>query len=291
MNNKTSLDIIAFIALIFGIILIVGAGFIWLASSGALTPIQPVNASAALPSATSSPVPPTKTPFRPLPTFTPSPSPTETPTATFTPTSTETPLPTDTAIPMVESGPVDSAYISNIWGRTQYYGLDCEARSAVDWARYFGQEIDEFDFLNQLPRSDNPEVGFVGSPSGYGGQIPPNDYGVHAAPVASLLRSYGVDARAVKGISLDDLKRQLSAGNPVIVWVIAGVGYSYPVEYTASDGETTIVSPNEHTVIAIGYDAGSITVLDGGSIYAVSTNRFMASWGVLGNMAVLYGTE
>ena len=72
--------------------------------------------------------------------------------------------------------------------------LSCEASAATDWAAYFGKKIDEYEFQNRLPQSDNPNKGFVGNVFGTWGQVPPAPYGVHADPVATLLQDYGLDA-------------------------------------------------------------------------------------------------
>jgi len=61
------------------------------------------------------------------------------------------------------------------------------------------------------------------------------------------------------------------------------------VWYTASDGEQTLVAPYEHTVIVIGYTPATVTVLDGGQVYARSLDLFLRSWGVLGNLAITRG--
>jgi uncharacterized protein YvpB len=236
---------------------------------------------------TPTPITASATPFQPLPTATPTATATQTPTPepTSTPTSLPpTPVP-DTATP---AWLPSSASINGIIGFPQSYALSCESRSAVDWARYFGVEIGETEFLLRLPLSDNPEKGFVGYYNDFGGQVPPNSYGVHADPVASLLRDYGLPAGGLKGLSLDDLRSEIAAGRPVIVWIIYGITNGYAMDYTASDGETTVVAPNEHTVIVIGYDESSITVLDGAWVYQRSIEQFMSSWEVLGNMAVIY---
>lgn len=221
----------------------------------------------------------TPTPFQPLPitpTNTPTPTPSNTPTPTITPSPTNTPppdLPSD-------------AYIDGIWGFPQAFNLSCESRSASDLARFFGVNFTELEFLYALPQSDNPEVGFVGSVNGFLGQLPPLGYGVHARPVAKLMRSFGLDAEAHKDMSFKDLKKEVAAGRPVMVWAIADMGYSAPVEYTSSDGKTSIVARFEHTFIVIGFGDDYVTVLDNERIYSVTTDQFKASWGVLGNMAI-----
>lgn len=221
----------------------------------------------------------TPTPFQPLPitpTYTPS------PTASDTPTPTSTPTPTQTSTPDLPG----SAFIEGIWGYPQAFNLSCESRSASDLARFFGVQFTELEFLYALPTSDNPETGFVGDVHGYLGQLPPFGYGVHAKPVAKLMRAYGLPATAHKGMKLREIKLELAAGRPVMIWAISEMGSSTPVEYTASDGETTIVARYEHTFIVIGYGPGTITVLDNDRVYSVSTEQFLNSWGVLGNLGI-----
>jgi uncharacterized protein YvpB len=235
--------------------------------------------------------PATATPFQPLPTETLTPTPTfsPTPTATNTPPPTDTPLPTDTPYPSPTQSIVQEVEISGIYGYNQSHTLSCESRSAVDWARYYGVSIAEDTFQYALPSSDDPDSGFVGSPDGAEGQIPPASYGVHADPVAALLRQYGLNATAVHGYSFDSLKAQISSGNPVMVWVYGNTWYGGSGQsYTASDGHTTtVIIPFEHTVIVIGFSSSTVTLLDGGIIYPRSNQQFISSWATLGNMAIL----
>jgi subtilisin-like proprotein convertase family protein/uncharacterized protein YvpB len=179
------------------------------------------------------------------------------------------------------------AMITNISGKPQQLPLDCESRVAVDWARYFGVKIGELEFFNNLPVSDNPDAGFVGNVYGVWGQIPPYPYGVHAEPVAALLRAYGLSAYAHRPLSFDDLRAEVSAGRPVYVWVIGAANMNeIPIFYTSNDGHTTIVAHYEHVVNVIGYDASTVTILDGGVVKTRSTAQFLSSWSALGNMAI-----
>jgi subtilisin-like proprotein convertase family protein/uncharacterized protein YvpB len=196
------------------------------------------------------------------------------------------PAPTPTPEPVILPA---AAQITNIRGWNQSMPLSCESRSAVDLAGYHGVWINEYTFFNGLPVSDNPDVGFVGSVYGAWGQTPPNPYGVHAAPVAALLRNYGLDAQARKTMAWDELRAEIAAGRPVEVWVIGasyGAGNGRPLYYRAQDSSHTVVSPYEHTVLAIGYTQNSVTLLDGASVYTRSLTQFLDSWSVLRNMAV-----
>jgi len=227
----------------------------------------------------------TATPFQPTP-FTH--TPTFTPTLTSTPTSTLTSTITATMLPTRTPTLPKSASIQDISGRWPAYSLDCESRSAVDWAAYFGVKIDERAFFNGLPSSENPDQGFVGNVHGAWGQIPPYDYGVHAKPVAKLLRAYGLEAGAMYDFSWQALRGEIAAGEPVIVWVVGRVARGTPVPYTSSDGQKSTVVRFQHTVILIGYDEQRVTVLDGDWVYQRSVKDFLDSWGVLGNMAVIW---
>lgn len=177
--------------------------------------------------------------------------------------------------------------LSGITGQPQKYNLDCETRSAIDWARYFGVVIGEDQFFNGLPSTDNPDTGFVGDVNGVWGQIPPDDYGVHAQPIAARLRHYGLQATARRYMSWGELKSEIAAGRPVIVWVIGALRYGIPEIYTPSDGLHTVVAAYEHTLVATGYTQTSIYLLNGGVIAPYPIEKFLDSWSVLGNMAVI----
>ena len=209
-------------------------------------------------------------------------TPTTKPTLLVQPTSQPTPTVTESAIP-------SSAMITTISGHEQTYELGCEASAAVDWAGYFGVLIYESSFQFELPLSDNPELGFVGNVTTDGwGQIPPDAYGVHAPPIAELLREYGLPAQAVRGMTLEDVKSELAEGNPIIAWVIGNMVYSDPVKYIDKQGNAVTVAPYEHVVILVGYDETTITYMNNGFFYSVPTDVFLTSWGVLGNMAVIH---
>jgi uncharacterized protein YvpB len=189
------------------------------------------------------------------------------------------------------SGLPDEAYISGVIGYPQGYSLSCESRSAADWAGFWGVQINETEFLERLPRSDNPNKGFVGNPSDEWGFTPPNSYGVYAEPVAKLLRQYGLEAHAGAGISWDELRAEIAAGRPAIVWVIGSIWVGTPKAYAASDGETVTVAANEHTMILTGYDADSVQLVDAftGQYVNFSLDLFLASWETLGRMAIVGG--
>ncbi len=181
----------------------------------------------------------------------------------------------------------ESAFVSGFTGYEQSYNLDCEARSAVDLAAWFGVNINHSEFLYYLPKSDDPNEGFVGSWTDARGHVPPASYGVYQEPVASLLRNYGLNAIGAYAYTADALKAQIAKGNPVMVWVVGNVEIGYSMPYTAaSTGRTTYVVPYQHTVVVTGYDEKSVYIQDGGLRYTRDWNTFLLSWGALGNRAI-----
>jgi len=217
--------------------------------------------------------------------------PTLSPTASFETEPTPSP-PTTPTVAIVsanlQSYP-ESHYIDGVTGHSQYYYLSCESSAAVDWAWFFDVHIYESTFQADLPRSDNPDLGYVGDfTTRVWGQIPPYSYGVHAGPIAESLRAYDLPAIAVKGYTLDEIKQKLSEDKPIIAWIIGNLEYSEPVEYVDQAGNTVIVAPYEHVVILTGYNAESIRYMNNGKFFDAPTEVFLTSWGVLGNMVVIH---
>ena len=214
------------------------------------------------------------------------------PTSTLRPSSTAlaspTPIPSFTTVPSATPIP-DSVYLKGVTSFRQSYPISCESRTAVDWADFFGVQIYESDFQFGLPLSDNPDKGFVGNVHDPWGQVPPYSYGVHAAPVATLLKEeYGLSARAVKNLSLENLKKEIASGQPVIAWVIGNMVGGIPSEFVDKEGNKVVVAAYEHTVIVTGYGKDHIRYLNNGNFFQVPVDTFLNSWGVLGNMVIYH---
>ena len=224
------------------------------------------------------------------PTNTPGIFPTLTQTPTRTPESILTPEPTANQTPPTTAYTYpDNFYITDIIGHKQTYELGCEASAAVDWAGFFGVHIFESTFQYALPLSDNPDYGFVGEVTTDGwGQIPPYAYGVHAGPIADALIEFGLPASAVTNYSIEEVKESLSNDQPIIAWVIGNMEYSEPVAYVDTEGRVSIVAPYEHVVILTGYNPTHLRYMNNGKFFDVPIDVFLTSWGVLGNMAVIY---
>jgi uncharacterized protein YvpB len=174
-------------------------------------------------------------------------------------------------------------------GRAQQMPLSCESRSAVDLAAFWGVSILERAFFDRLPKTDNPHTGFVGDVYEPWGRLPPHGYGVHAEPVAELLRSYGLPAEVRYGLGLDGLRAELAAGRPVIIWATPRMA-NQPVEkYVTSDGQSVDVVRYEHTAIAVGYSQSAVYVVDAGNgrRWAYGNDALLRAWDKLRQMSVV----
>ncbi len=173
-------------------------------------------------------------------------------------------------------------------GHPQEHNLSCESRSATDVAAFWGAGFGEDDFFRRLPKSDNPHRGFLGDVDLPAGSMPPLGYGVYGEPVAATLRSFGLEARAQEGWSLDGLKAELAAGCPVVVWATYDMQLPGVETWVSSDGATSDVVKWQHTFIAVGYDEGGVTLVDAydGETKTFSYEAFTPAWDQLGRMAV-----
>jgi uncharacterized protein YvpB len=182
-----------------------------------------------------------------------------------------------------------SSFIEGVVGNAQNHRLSCEARSAADVASFWGVDFTEEEFMEKIPKSDNPNKGFVGNMDDYWGNIPPKSYGVHAAPVVKTLKKMGLKARNETGMGKNDLKREIAAGRPVIVWIIGQVWKGKLETITIESGDEVNVARYEHTMILTGYNKDSVYLIDAfsGGKLSYSWTSFMSTWSVLGNMAVV----
>jgi len=188
--------------------------------------------------------------------------------------------------------PPPSASIEGVIGHPQEHNLSCESRSAADLAAFFGVSFAEDDFFRRLPKSDNPNRGFLGDVDLPPGSMPPVGYGVYVGPIAATLRSFGLDAQAQQEWSLDGLKVELAAGRPVIVWATYDMQLPGVETWVSADGVTSVVVKWQHTFIAVGYDEaggeGGLYLVDAydGVTKFFSYEAFMPAWDQLGRMAV-----
>lgn len=180
------------------------------------------------------------------------------------------------------------ALASRLAGNPQARRLSCESRSAADLLAAHGIAATEAEVFARLPRSDNPDLGFVGDVDGPPGRLPPEGYGVHAGPIAAALRSFGLAATAVRGRDLAWLRAETEAGRPVIAWVTGACSLSRPVDLVDARGTPFRCVRGEHTVLVVGVRGSSVLVVDPGEGRRTTfdADEFDAAWALLGRRAV-----
>jgi uncharacterized protein YvpB len=181
-----------------------------------------------------------------------------------------------------------SALVEGVVGHAQERNLSCESRSGTDLAAYWGAGFTEDEFFRRLPKSDNPQRGFVGDVDMPAGSMPPLGYGVYVEPVAATLRSFGLDAEAHRSLEMDSLKQELAAQRPVIVWATYDMQQPGVETWVSWDGVASAVVRWQHTFIASGYDEGGVYLVDAydGVTKYFSNEAFVPAWNQLGRMAV-----
>ncbi len=197
-------------------------------------------------------------------------------------------------VPGVQAQAGAEVWIEGFEAYPQQRPMSCEIRSATDVARFWGVPIVEAEMTRLLPYADDPNRGFVGSLDAAPGSLPPDGYGVYAAPIAAMLRRVGLNATAHYGYTLDALKAELAAGRPVIVWATYDMRLSPVILWKTSSGREVPVVRHEHTFVALGYDATGLYLADAydANIKHYTYEAFVAAWEQIGRMAVtVYGAR
>jgi len=181
-----------------------------------------------------------------------------------------------------------AAAVEGVVGYPQQHNLSCESRSATDLAAYWGLGFTEDAFFRRLPKSDNPQRGFVGNVDMPAGSMPPVGYGVYVEPIAATLRSFGLDAEAHRPLELDMLKKELAAQRPVIVWATYDMQLPGVETWVSWDGAASTIVKWQHTFIAVAYDEHGVSLVDAfdGQVKTFSYEAFVPAWDQLGRMAV-----
>ncbi len=167
----------------------------------------------------------------------------------------------------------------------QQHYLSCEYAATRSALGHWGIQISEAEFINNIPRNNNPHLGFRGYIDGsWGGTY---DYGIYAEPIARFLATRGVNTKLLWN-GIEALKEEIALGRPVVVWINGLMwGNGQPFQSSQS-GQSFQLMPYEHAMAVYGYDENGVYVADPGfgSHDYYSWAVFLPSWGYLGNMAM-----
>ena len=99
------------------------------------------------------------------------------------------------------------------------YPLGCELVSLAMLMNY-KTEVDIKDLYDDLPRADHPEKGFRGDPASSS-----RGWTIFPPALEDMMEKYIDGFYDMSGLEMDDLKAQLDANRPIMVW-IKGMGWA-----------------------------------------------------------------
>ena len=154
----------------------------------------------------------------------------------------------------------------------QDYSLSCEVASLQMALAYRGINVSEDDLLAKIPKTlpyakefqsdgafvwGDPDIGFVGDVNGKWkskeqGLVGGTGWGVNYKPIANLTDSFRKDSYGKRGGSTQEIKNELEAGNPVIIWMQSDKTVKEEIFYKTQSGKT-VKFIQDHVVLITGY--------------------------------------
>lgn len=180
------------------------------------------------------------------------------------------------------------------------YPTGCESVALYILLQYYGVDVTIEEIVDVLPKGPvpyyienirygaNPEKEFVGDPRDY------YSYGVYNEPIAKVANVFKEGAVAKNGVSLNQIKRIIDTGNPVIVWtnidfnrlesVVSGSWFDYETS------EKIYWLKGEHAVVIYGYDEDNFYISNpyNGQYEVVAQEKFYYTYSNLQERVVYY---
>lgn len=200
---------------------------------------------------------------------------------------------------------VTSYHISNVPYLNQIslgYPTGCEAVSAAMVLKYKGFNVSAKNVIDNTKNGSkkyrnsngvwygaNPFEEFVGHPSN---GLSKGSYGVFAKPITNSMKVFaGNRVKNISGSSENELFRQVSKGNPVVVWCVKNGGnLTNGVVWQYKDGSGSYQElVGEHCAVLIGYDENYVYLNDpsAGKNVKQSKSKFISNWKKLFSQAIV----
>lgn len=148
---------------------------------------------------------------------------------------------------------IDVPYISQLHPTRAVVG--CEPTALLMGLQYKGSATDVSlkTFLDAMPKTEtDPAKGFAGSPYTPSEKIRTTIYPKALSDYANTYMSNLT--RDISGSELEDIKKELLSGNPVLIYATMWWNKPYYREFTI-EGEKQWLLRNNHAVLLTGYDA------------------------------------
>lgn len=92
----------------------------------------------------------------------------------------------------------------------------CEVTATAMMLKFAGANVSKMSLAKEMPRSSNPNKGFVGNPYSKSG------WWIYPKGLMPIVKKHMGSAKNMTGASFNKMKAQINKGHPVVIWV-AGV--------------------------------------------------------------------
>lgn len=141
----------------------------------------------------------------------------------------------------------------------------CEITAVTMMLQYAGAKVDKMEMAREMPRSSNPNYGYIGQPW--------DQTGITIFPPAlmNLVEQYAGSAKNLTGQGFDAIKYQINIGHPVVTW---NTLYGFPY----------------HALVVTGYDKNYVYYNDcwTDQTLQMGINQFINNWNTQNRRAISY---
>lgn len=141
----------------------------------------------------------------------------------------------------------------------------CEITAVTMMLQYAGAKVDKMQMAREMPRSSNPNYGYIGQPwDGTGITIFPS-------ALMNLVEKYAGSAKNLTGQNFDAIKYQINIGHPVVTW---NTLYGFPY----------------HALVVTGYDKNYVYYNDCWTDQSLQMGitQFVNNWNTQNRRAISY---
>lgn len=206
---------------------------------------------------------------------------------TAAPAATSPPMPALSSEPQGVPPPLPPGHVvAGVPTYGQHQPLSCEYAATSAVTAYYGKQIPETTFIDDIGFNANPNKGFRGRIDGAWGGT--DDYGVYPGPILDVLKRRGFPNSYRFDGDVTKLKDAIAHDHPVVAWIVGTYGDSERTQETR-DGEAFFLVPYEHAVTVYGYDETGVWVMDVGDAMKVHVawETFVHAWMQLYGMALV----
>lgn len=161
----------------------------------------------------------------------------------------------------------DAAWISGVplIGQNPELPNGCEITAVTMMLQYAGAKVDKMEMAREMPRSSNPNYGYIGQPW--------DSTGITIFPPAlmNLVEKYAGTAKNLTGQTFDAIKYQIDIGHPVVTW---NTLYGFPY----------------HALTVTGYDKNYVYYNDcwTDQTLQMGLDQFIQNWNTQNRRAISY---